>query len=97
MYCPNRVGTRILLLKVSSGKNRKGVKVMPIWIKAIVITVLRYILDIKKIPTRVSQMAKKIMEIEEGIRSLVIRAIVWIAKSSAGLKAEKNFKEPNHT
>lgn len=49
----------------------------------------------RQIPTAVSQMARRIIDTEGGMRSKLMAEMVLMAKSSAGLKSGKNLRRPN--
>lgn len=95
MYCPTNVSTKGFAKDVS-GKNKTGIKVNNKWAIAITITVLSLKLKTKHSPIPTSKMANSIILILSGINPNVKKVIVCFAKLSAGLKAGKNFKAPNH-
>jgi len=78
-----------------SGKRNNGVKVPSICIKAaqIAIRLQQLVRNIK--PKMVSQTAKIMIDISEGMRWKVNNSMVFLARSSAGLRWGKNFKAPN--
>ena len=96
MYWPIRVNWKDCSPKQSSGKSKKGKNVPNKWIKVKVKFHFFIIPKQKEMPIINSQIAKRIKA------SLPVKkwkdnfSMVFIAKSSAGLKLGKNFKPPNH-